>query len=164
MTDDTFNLDEFVSPAPIIKAQPAPEEYNNNDFIIEPVEPTKTIEVQGAAGEHGKDGVEGKAGKDGIDGLRGTQGLSGASGADGVSVVDTFVRDDDLFIRLSDGKLINAGEVRGPQGSGGKSHRGGGVRKDMFVQDEQPTGNDPYMWLQTNVNTKGDFSLWFNQC
>ena len=137
MSDDIFDLDEFVSPAPVAKTfQPA--EYDHNEFTFEPV---AAVEAIGAPGEHGKDGLEGKAGIDGLQGSQGSQGLDGApgsDGADGVSVVDTFVRDDDLFLRLSDGKLINAGNVRGPQGfqgpqgsGGGRGYRGGGVKKDM---------------------------------
>jgi len=170
MTDGVFDLNEFVDDAPVVK-QIAPAEYNNDEFTFDPVAPVETVEVVGATGEAGKDGLEGKAGIDGQDGPQGADGLSGAHGSDGVSVVDTFVQDDELFMRLSDGKLINAGNVRGPQGfqgpqgsGGGKSYRGGGVKKDMFVQDTQPDTNDPFMWLQTNADANGNFSLWFNQC
>ncbi len=174
MTEDVWNafdLDEFVSEAPVAKAKAAPEEYNNNDFIMEPAVEKVAIPIDGLDGKDGIDGTNGTDGLHGRDGLAGRDGLDGKLGHDGVSVVDTFVQDDDLFIRLSDGKLINAGDVRGPQGhqglqgsSGGSSYRGGGVKKDMFVQDTQPNADYPHMWLQTNVNTNGDFSLWFNQC
>lgn len=171
MADDVFDLDEFVSPSPVAKTKTQPAEYDHNEFTFEPVAAVVPVEVTGAPGEAGKDGLEGKAGADGLQGPQGSQGLTGAPGSDGVSVVDTFVRDDDLFLRLSDGKLINAGNVRGPQGfqgpqgsGGGNSYRGGGVKKDMFVQDTQPDTTDPYMWLQTNADANGNFSLWFNQC
>ena len=32
----------------------------------------------------------------------------------------------------------------------------------LFIQDETPTSNSPYLWIQTNVNTDGDFSFWIN--
>jgi len=33
----------------------------------------------------------------------------------------------------------------------------------LFVQDDEPNPvyADSFMWLQTNVNDQGDFSLWF---
>lgn len=33
----------------------------------------------------------------------------------------------------------------------------------LFIQDDQPTPTyqQDFMWLQTNVNSNGDFSLWF---
>lgn len=33
----------------------------------------------------------------------------------------------------------------------------------LFIQDDQPTPEyqQNFMWLQTNVNSDGDFSLWF---
>lgn len=170
MSDDLFNVDDFVDKEPEAKLKAQPEEYNHNEFIIE-VSEEPIIAKDGSDGLDGKDGLDGQKGSDGLSGIDGLDGLNGSDGADGVSVVDTFVQNDDLLIRLSDGKLINAGNVRGKQGKqgytgsgGGKGYRGGGVKKDMFVQDTQPDTNDPYMWLQTNVNSKGDFSLWFNQC
>ena len=170
MNDDIFNLDDFVSDAPVAKKQAAPAEYDNSEFTMDPVAVVKEVAVAGTDGIDGRDGLDGAKGADGI-GLDGRDGLDGYSGSDGVSVVDTFVQGDDLFMRLSDGKLINAGNVRGPQGfqgpqgsGGGSSYRGGGLKKSMFVQDDQPDTSDPFMWLQTNVNTKGDFSLWFNNC
>jgi hypothetical protein len=129
MDDNEFNLNDFVSEVPVVKKQEAPEDYNNNTFTSEVVEVVKEVLVLGPKGEDGRDGVDGAKGADGI----GLDGADGLDGLDGVSVVDTFVDGDDLFTRLSDGKLINAGNVRGkqglqgPQGSGGgKSYRGGG--------------------------------------
>ena len=132
MSDDIFNLDEFVSQEPVVKKASAVEEYDNNQFTSEVVEVVKEVVVVGPKGEDGRDGRDGLDGAKGADGI-GRDGLGGKDGLDGVSVVDTFVQGDDLFIRLSDGKLINAGDVRGPQGlqgpqgsGGGSSYRGGG--------------------------------------
>lgn len=33
----------------------------------------------------------------------------------------------------------------------------------VYVQDAQPTSTNPYLWVQTNVNTDGDFSFWFTE-
>ena len=137
MSDDTFNLDEFISQEPVAKKQVQPDEYNNNEFTMEPAVVVKEVLVSGKDGKDGKDGLDGAKGADGI----GRDGLDGTDGLDGVSVVDTFVQGDDLFIRLSDGKLINAGDVRGPQGlqgpqgsGGGSSYRGGGFNPTASTQ------------------------------
>ena len=31
----------------------------------------------------------------------------------------------------------------------------------VFIQDEQPTYTGKYVWFQTNVNSNGDFTVWF---
>ncbi len=51
----------------------------------------------------------------------GSEGPSGPPGADGVSVTNAYVSENpgDLFITLSDGTVINAGNVVGPQGPEG---------------------------------------------
>lgn len=164
---------------------------------------------QGPRGEAGPAGQQGEAGKDGKDAERGLQGLPGVDGVDGedgVGVEKAWVADNyHLTIRLTSGKVIDAGYVRGPTGaSSGKGGRvtggftGGGsgsnfyvtgsrydengdliitmsngqtVRADLpagqgvvYIQDDTPTSNNPYLWIQTNVNTDGDFSFWFNNC
>ena len=133
MTNDIFDLDSFVAVGPEVKKKEAYSEYNNDEFTLEHVVVEEVIAP--VDGLDGKDGLDGAKGADGIgiDGAKGADGLDGRSGSDGVSVVDTFVQGDDLFMRLSDGKLINAGDVRGPQGlqgpqgsGGGRFHGGGG--------------------------------------
>ena len=161
---------------------------------------------QGPRGEPGEVGPKGEPGKDGKDGERGSQGLpgpSGLDGEDGVGVEKVWVDDNyHLTIRLTSGKVIDAGYVRGQQGaSSGKGGRvtggytGGGSGSNFYVtgsrydangdliitmsngqtitaepyqgqgvvyiQDAQPTSTNPYLWIQTNVNTDGDFSFWF---
>ena len=140
MSDDLFNVDDFVDKEPEAKLKAQPEEYNHNEFIIE-VSEEPIIAKDGSDGLDGKDGLDGQKGSDGLSGIDGLDGLSGSDGADGVSVVDTFVQNDDLLIRLSDGKLINAGNVRGKQGkqgyqgtSGGKGYRGGGFNPSSSTQ------------------------------
>ena len=132
MSDDIFNLDDFVSQEPVAKKQAVPDDYDNSEFTMEPAVVVKEVLVAGTDGLDGKDGLDGAKGADGI-GTDGAKGLDGSNGSDGVSVVDAFVQNDELFTRLSDGKLINAGNVRGPQGyqglqgsGGGKGYRGGG--------------------------------------
>ena len=69
----------------------------------------------GKDGINGKDGQDGKNGRDGIAGPKGDKGDTGAVGKNGkagVSVVDAEVAaDDHLVLKLSDGKIIDAGEL-----------------------------------------------------
>jgi len=71
--------------------------------------------VDGRDGRDGKDGKDGRNGKDGAMGPRGFDGLpglSGEDGQDGVSVVDAQIDfDGSLTITLSNGRVINAGEI-----------------------------------------------------
>ena len=84
----------------------------------------KAIEKRVASikdGRDGQDGVDGRAGKDGrpgrdgVTGPRGIDGLNGSNGIDGqdgISITDAHIDfDGSLIITLSDGKLLNVGEV-----------------------------------------------------
>ena len=84
----------------------------------------KAIEKRVASikdGRDGRDGVDGRAGKDGRPGRdgavgpRGIDGLNGSNGVDGIdgiSITDAHIDfDGSLIITLSDGKLLNVGEV-----------------------------------------------------
>ena len=84
----------------------------------------KTIEKRVASikdGRDGQDGIDGRAGKDGrpgrdgATGPRGIDGLNGSNGIDGqdgISITDAHIDfDGSLIITLSDGKLLNVGEV-----------------------------------------------------
>ncbi len=46
----------------------------------------------------------------------GPQGAPGLNGQDGVSVINSFVQNDSLYVTLSNGQTLNTGYVRGPQG------------------------------------------------
>ena len=94
---------------------------------------------QGVRGAPGPVGLRGEVEKDGKDGERGSQGPpgpSGKDGEDGVGVQKVWVDDNyHLTLRLTSGKVVDAGYVRGPTGAGaGKGGRvtgayigGGGV-------------------------------------
>lgn len=79
---------------------------------------------KGDTGEKGKDGRDGRDGKNGIDGRNGLDGKDGRdgkngiagkvgeAGKDGVSVIDVDIAiDDHLVVKLSDGSIIDAGEI-----------------------------------------------------
>lgn len=66
---------------------------------------------RGIPGKDGKDGLNGRDGKDGI-GRDGKDGKSGAKGKDGISVIDAEIAvDDHLVLHLSNGNIIDAGEL-----------------------------------------------------
>lgn len=61
---------------------------------------------KGEQGERGRDGVDGKDGRDGVDGK------DGRNGTDGTSITDVDVDfDNHLRVSLSDGSVIDAGEI-----------------------------------------------------
>ena len=71
-------------------------------------------------GERGRDGKDGRNGKDGLPGRDGVDGKSivgpagkdGKQGKHGVSVIDAEIAvDDHLVLKLSDGEIIDAGEL-----------------------------------------------------
>ena len=71
---------------------------------------------RGEQGPAGKDGRDGKDGKDsttpGPQGPKGDTGKVGPAGPKGVSVVDAEVAvDGNLVLKLSDGNIIDAGEI-----------------------------------------------------
>lgn len=66
----------------------------------------------GPRGLDGRSGKDGKDGRDGKDGKDGATGKDGKKGVQGVSVVDAEVAaDDHLVLKLSDGNIIDAGEL-----------------------------------------------------
>jgi len=69
----------------------------------------------GIDGKNGKDGRNGKDGPAGPRGFDGAPGRDGANGQDGISVVDAQVHfDGGLTFTLSNGQIINAGEIVNP--------------------------------------------------
>ena len=67
----------------------------------------------GKDGRNGKDGLNGRDGIDGI-GIQGKDGATGKAGKHGVSVIDAEIAaDDHLVLKLSDGEIIDAGELPG---------------------------------------------------
>jgi hypothetical protein len=91
---------------------------------------------QGVQGPQGDKGDQGERGEQGLPGRDGSNGIDGRDGKDGISVVEAKIDfDDSLVFTLSDGSLINVGEVKGekgdkgeqgPRGAAGMSGVGGG--------------------------------------
>ena len=76
--------------------------------------PIKNIDYfDGNDGKDGRDGLDGKNGKDGVDGKDGQDGL------DGISVYDAEINEKgELILKLTNGKKINCGVVKGKDGIG----------------------------------------------
>ena len=76
---------------------------------------------KGERGEQGAQGPEGVQGPKGDKGDQGIQGISGEKGADGVGITGADIGENgNLYIAKSNGEVINAGNVVGPQGSKGE--------------------------------------------
>ncbi|MFZ4401165.1 MAG: DUF7151 family protein [Bacteroidales bacterium] len=52
-------------------------------------------------------------------GATGPQGPVGATGPQGISITNSFVQGDSLYVNLSNGQTLNTGKVSGPQGTTG---------------------------------------------
>ena len=87
---------------------------------------------QGPAGPQGAQGDPGPAGANGADGAQGEQGV----GVKGAWVGNP---DGELFISLTDGKVIIAGNVVGPQGEQGEQGETGdqGEKGEQGIQGER---------------------------
>ena len=107
----------------------------------------------GRDGARGRDGVDGRdgVGKDGAPGRDGKDGVSkqGKPGKDGVSVVDAEIAvDDHLVLKLSDGKIIDAGELPKADGTQSSSVSVSGNAYQITVSAVAPSNpqvND--LWL-----------------
>jgi hypothetical protein len=123
-------LEKRLLNPPEIKAQPeisVKAQVESIKLVVnKELEPLKsrldTIEIKtliplknGEKGEKGDKGDKGDAGLNGLDGRTGKDGKNGIDGKDGsngVSVVDAEIAvDDHLVLKLSDGKIIDAGEM-----------------------------------------------------
>lgn len=82
---------------------------------------------QGPKGDTGAKGDNGDTGPQGEAGPSGKDGKDGADGDKGVSIRDVYVDPDDgdLYVELTNSRLINAGHVKGEDGKPGKDGRNG---------------------------------------
>jgi hypothetical protein len=82
---------------------------------------------QGPKGDTGAKGDKGDTGPQGDTGPKGNDGKDGTSGSNGVSIRDVYVDPDDgdLYVELTNSRLINAGHVKGEDGKPGKDGRNG---------------------------------------
>jgi hypothetical protein len=83
-----------------------------------PVGPQGEQGVQGPQGEVGPQGPEGLKGDKGDTGEQGPAGQDGANGQDGVSIESVAIEDNHLMVTLSNGQVLDAGEMPAGQGGG----------------------------------------------
>lgn len=67
--------------------------------------------LQGPQGEQGVQGLQGEPGPKGEQGIQGLQGEQGEIGPQGTSISNVSINDNHLTITLSDGTIINAGQI-----------------------------------------------------
>lgn len=107
------------------------------------------IGPRGLDGRSGKDGADGKDGRDGKDGAPGKDGKKGAKG---ISVVDAEIAaDDHLVLKLSDGNLVDAGEL--PSVDNGKIQH---LISTQLQNNPLPTGGTTGQVLEKTSNTDYD--------
>jgi hypothetical protein len=75
-----------------------------------------TGNLTGPMGAIGPQGLQGPAGPSGAQGATGPIGPAGTNGQNGVSIINSFVQGDSLYVVLSNGQTLNSGYVRGPMG------------------------------------------------
>lgn len=82
--------------------------------------------VVGVDGKDGRDGTDGRNGSDGTDGKDGRDGVDGTDGKPGVGIREVYVDPDDghLYVEFTNGRVTDAGIVKGKDGKPGKN--GGG--------------------------------------
>ena len=143
--------------------------------VSKQIGPEGPVGPQGPAGERGAEGIQGirgPAGERGNDGIQGAPGHDGADGEDGRGVESVSMdADGDLVFTLTDGteEVVSLPEsLYGPHtGSQGNTiiqrYGSSSQGNNLYVQDNQPTDADPYLWVQTGLGDDGKcYTLWFN--
>ena len=125
----------------------------------------------GADGEDGKDGADGKPGQDGEDGKDGADGEDGVDGKDGVGIADVAIVDGKLVITLSNGTVIDLGNIKGEDGKDGADGEDGkdGVDGKPGQDGEDGkdgidgiNGKDGVSIVKSEINEKGELVLTYS--
>ena len=107
---------------------------------------------QGLTGATGSPGPQGPTGLTGATGPQGQIGQAGTPGINGVSIVNSSIINDSLFLNLSNGQILNTGNVRGPQGPAGAQGAGG---FSHFIGEEFGGGIIFFLWRDAQSNEHG---------
>jgi hypothetical protein len=138
---------------------------------------------------NGKDGVDGKDGRDGRDGSVGPRGPAGLNGKDGQGFnwrsnwlesekyypgdVVNYLGSSYVALTESVGdypnRIKNGWDLVASAGAQGSSGRDGVdapvVGVPTFIQDDQPTYEGSYVWIQTGLGDTGeDYAVYYNFC
>ena len=89
-----------------------------NDSLILTLNDGTTVNAGLAQGPQGPAGADGQDGAQGPQGVAGPQGPAGADGQDGVSIVNTEILGDSLYVTLDNGQVLNAGVVSSSANNG----------------------------------------------
>lgn len=105
---------------------------------------------QGIKGNAGRDGIDGKNGRDGLNGINGKDGKNGVNGKNGIAgvgVIDADIAiDDHLVLKLSNGDIIDAGEL--PKAKATAFISTSGYSKQITVSHFPPSNPELYdLWL-----------------
>lgn len=110
--------------------------------------------VVGRDGQDGANGQDGTDGRDGVDGRDGTNGRDGKDGLNGVGIREIYVDPDDghLYVEFTNGRVTDAGLVKGKPGRDGKSGTGGG----LVIQSGGGSGiADTFETVSKNLSASG---------
>jgi hypothetical protein len=104
-------------------------------------------------GMQGADGVDGADGKDGADGEDGKDGDDGKDGVDGIGVSTVVINEkNELVITLSNGTVINLGNVKGDKGEAGEDGVDGEDGKDGVDGKDGEDGITPLLRINEETN------------
>ena len=109
---------------------------------------------RGSSGTKGEQGLPGKDGKSitGTKGDKGDTGAVGRAGKAGVSVVDAEVAaDGNLVLKLSDGKIIDAGELPKVGGANGGVFVSGNAWQITVSSTAPPNPQLNQLWYDTST-------------
>ena len=102
---------------------------------------------QGAQGIQGEKGDKGDQGSQGIQGEKGDKGDQGLQGEQGVGVSEVAIENDELVITLSNGNVINLGNIKGTKGEKG---------------DKGDTGEQGVSITNVTLTADGELSMTFS--
>lgn len=131
-------------------------------------------------GQDGERGPEGPQGPTGPKGDRGDQGPKGETGDQGIGVSRMWLdKDQCVMVEYTNGMTSNIGCLKTDsvddlvQKGNAVFGGGGGVTKQqviniineqsgdkVYIQDTQPTGSGPYLWIQTNYGGGDCVTFW----
>ncbi|MFM2191894.1 MAG: hypothetical protein RLZZ118_851, partial [Bacteroidota bacterium] len=111
-------------------------------------------------GPQGPIGATGAAGPAGPQGPIGLTGATGNNGTNGVSITNSAVFGDSLFITLNNGQILNAGHVKGNQGASG-AQGPTGLTSLIATSSEMPGSNCNFggIKIETGIDINANGNL-----
>ncbi len=116
-------------------------------------------------GSNGKDGADGEDGKDGADGINGTDGkdgVNGEDGKDGVGIADVAIVEGRLVLTLSNGTVIDLGNIKGEDGKDGADGEDGKDGVNGTDGKDGINGKDGISIVKSEINANGELVLTYS--